>query len=169
MANFDTAVVKTLIHEGGATLVDDPKDKGGLTRFGISQRSYPDLDIRNLSEAQACAIYKEDYWDKVKGDRIDDQAVAEAVFDTAVNMGPRTAGRLLQIALGMDVVDGIIGKKTCALLEQNKLCWIDERKDLFLADFALVKIARYVHICKRNGSQRRFLLGWVSRTLGGVV
>ncbi len=162
MAHFEPAVAKTLIHEGGVTLVDDPKDKGGLTRFGISQRSYPAVDIRKLSEAQAKAIYKQDYWDQVKGDRIDDQAVAEAIFDTAVNMGPRTTVRLVQLVLDIESVDGIIGNKTLAVLQQADT-------SLFMAQFALAKIARYVNICKRNGSQRRFLLGWVNRTLGGIA
>lgn len=162
MATFELAVIKTLIHEGGATLVNDPKDKGGLTRFGISQRSYPDVDIYTLSEAQAKEIYKQDYWDRVKGDRIENQAIAEVIFDTSVNMGPRTTSRLVQMALGMTMVDGIIGNQTLEALRQVDMA-------LFIAQFALSKIARYVNICKRNRSQRRFLLGWVNRTLGGVT
>ncbi|MEE8059566.1 MAG: glycosyl hydrolase 108 family protein [Pseudomonadales bacterium] len=162
MADFEPAVTKTLIHEGGATLVDDPADKGGLTRFGISQHSYPELDIRKLTEAQAREIYKRDYWDKIQGDRIARQTVAESIFDSAVNMGPRTAARLTQLALGMEPVDGIIGNNTQALLQQ-----VDE--PLFLAQFALAKIARYAHICQRNASQKRFLLGWINRSLGGIA
>ncbi len=60
MSDFDTAVTKTLIHEGGSRVTDDPDDRGGLTRYGISQRSYPDLDIRNLTEDQAKEVYKRD-------------------------------------------------------------------------------------------------------------
>lgn len=57
-------------------------------KYGISQRSYPNVDIRNLTEQQAKAIYKRDYWDKVKADDINSQVIAENIFDTAVNMGP---------------------------------------------------------------------------------
>ncbi len=161
MANFEQAVVKTLIHEGGAKITDDPNDRGGLTRYGISQRSYPNVDIRNLSETQAKEIYKADYWDKIQGDAINDQAIAEAIFDTAVNMGPRTTARLVQLALDIEPVDGIIGNQTVASLQQVN-------NGSFIAQFTLAKIARYVAICQRNSSQRRFLLGWINRALGAA-
>ena len=116
MADFEAAIVKTLINEGGAKVTDDPEDRGGLTKFGISQRSYPNVDIRNLTEQQAKEIYKRDFWDKVKADDIQSQEMAENLFDTAVNMGPRTASRLAQLALDIEPIDGIIGQKTIAAL-----------------------------------------------------
>ena len=59
--NFDIAFSRLIDSEGGLT--DNPKDPGGLTKFGISQRSYPDIDIRNLTLDQAKAIYLRDFWD----------------------------------------------------------------------------------------------------------
>src|SRR5215468_2796972 len=82
MASFDLAVAKTLIREGGARFTDNPDDRGGATKYGISQRAYPNEDIANLTEDQAKAIYKQDYWDRVSGDKLKSQAVAENVFDT---------------------------------------------------------------------------------------
>ncbi len=162
MADFNIAVTKTIIHEGGARITDDPDDSGGLTKYGISQRSYPNLDIRNLTEEQAKEVYKRDYWDKVKGDDIANQEVAGNIFDTAVNMGPRTASRLVQVALDLQPVDGIFGPMT--LNAVNKA-----NSELFLAEFTLAKIARYAHICNKNRSQKKYLLGWVNRALGGVA
>lgn len=162
MANFDKAVMKTLINEGGATITNDPNDRGGLTKYGISQQSYPNVDIRNLTEEEAKNIYKRDYWDKVQGDSIQSQKVAENIFDTAVNMGSKTASRLVQLALEVEPVDGIIGNITLGVLNKAE-------PEIFIAEYTLAKIARYAHICNRNSSQRKYLLGWVNRALGGVA
>lgn len=97
-----------LSYEGG--LVDNPADPGGLTNFGISSRSYPSVDIRNLTRADAESIYRRDYWDAIHGDELPGP-LAVAVFDSAVNQGAGTAKRMLQIALKV-TVDGVIGPKT---------------------------------------------------------
>ena len=47
MSDFDKAFELVIGHEGG--LVDHPADPGGLTKYGISKRAYPNLDIRNLT------------------------------------------------------------------------------------------------------------------------
>ena len=159
MADFNTAVVKTLVREGGGRITDDPNDRGGLTKYGISQHSYPLVNIRALTEAQARGIYKADFWDKVRGDDITSQIVAESLFDTAVNMGVKTASRLAQYSLGIDA-DGIIGSGSVAAING-----IDE--PLFLANFTLGKISRYVNICLKDKSQEKYLLGWVRRSLEG--
>src|SRR3954469_15367877 len=96
MADFNAAVAKTLAREGGGKVTEDPSDHGGLTKYGIAQRSYPLLNIRMLTEEQARGIYKSDFWDKVRGDELTDQIVAESLFDAAVNMGVKTAVRLAQ-------------------------------------------------------------------------
>lgn len=53
MANFNDAIVKTLAKEGGAKFTDIAGDRGGATKYGISQAAYPNVDIRNLTEASA--------------------------------------------------------------------------------------------------------------------
>ena len=62
MADFEKAVEFVLRMEGG--YVNDPKDPGGETNFGIAKKSYPGVDIKNLTEEQAEEIYKRDYWEK---------------------------------------------------------------------------------------------------------
>lgn len=95
---FDIAFDRLLGHEGG--YVNDPKDPGGETKWGISKRSYPDLDIKNLSRDDAKAIYLRDFWNRVDADRLPD-GVAFQMFDFAVNSGIETAVRYLQRALGV--------------------------------------------------------------------
>jgi len=94
MADFNKCIGKTLAHEGGAKYTNDPTDRGGETKYGISKRSYPQEDIKNLTEERAKELYKRDYWDRIRGDDIKDEAIAFNIFDCAVNMGVRTASRL---------------------------------------------------------------------------
>lgn len=107
---FDDAVALVLGHEGG--YVDHPSDPGGKTKYGISQRAYPHLDIARLTVDDAIAIYRRDYWDRMRMDVLPDVVRAD-LFDTAVNSGPGTAARLLQRAVGV-AEDGVIGAVTLA-------------------------------------------------------
>ncbi len=89
MADFEKAVAVVLRHEGG--YVNDPDDPGGETNYGISKRAYPHLDIARLTVEQAKAIYRADYWERIAGDSLTSQHYANALLDTAVNMGVRVA------------------------------------------------------------------------------
>ncbi|HWV15512.1 MAG TPA: glycosyl hydrolase 108 family protein [Cellvibrio sp.] len=162
MASYNDAIVITLAREGGSRFTDIANDRGGATKYGISQAAYPTLDIPNLTEQQARDIYKRDYWDRIRGDDIQSQIIAENIFDTAVNMGTRTASRLVQITLSITPADGIIGSESLAVINQQ-----DEKN--FVAYFTLAKIARYAKICMDDRSQSKFLLGWINRALGGEV
>lgn len=112
MTTFDKVIDFVLTHEGGATITEDPMDPGGLTKYGISQRAHPLLNIRMLTEEAARQIYREDYWNKIRGDELP-PALAVVVFDCAVNQGPHAAIRILQQAVGVND-DGILGPKTLA-------------------------------------------------------
>lgn len=102
-ANFDKAFVIVVGIEGG--LVDDPADPGGLTKFGISKRRYPDLDIRNLTVEQAKAIYLRDYWNTHNLDKLE-YGKALLVFDCAVNGGNHQ--RWYSMFGGYDLKDFIV-------------------------------------------------------------
>lgn len=82
--------------EGG--YVNDPKDPGGETKWGISKRAYPHLDIKNLSRDDVKPIYYTDYWQKLG---LDSQPwkIAYPAFDTGVNLGVFAASGLLKTAL----------------------------------------------------------------------
>ena len=95
---FDTACDRLLGHEGG--YVNDPNDPGGETNWGISKRSYPQVNIKALTRDDAKAIYQRDFWDRIHADLLPD-GVAFQAFDFAVNSGIETAIRCLQRALGV--------------------------------------------------------------------
>jgi lysozyme family protein len=108
--NFEHAFAIVIGHEGG--YVNHPSDPGGETKYGISKRSYPALDIATLTLDDARAIYRRDYWNRIKGDDLPPH-VAVQVFDAAVNHGCGQAIRLLQRACGVSE-DGLIGPVTLA-------------------------------------------------------
>lgn len=106
--NFDVAFERLLGHEGG--YVDNPRDPGGETKYGISRRSYPGEDIAGMTLERAKAIYRRDYWGPAGCDAVPD-ALRFDLFDAAVNSGVPAAIRLLQRAVG-EVQDGVLGPLT---------------------------------------------------------
>mgnify|MGYP000927983872 CR=1 FL=1 len=108
--NFDQAFDYVIGKEGGET--NDPDDNGGHTKFGISKKAFPDLDIASLTLEQAKQIYLREYWDKVRGDELPD-GLGFLLFDCAVNQGTRTSVKFLQRALRV-TDDGVIGPATIA-------------------------------------------------------
>lgn len=94
--DFETAFGRLIGFEGG--LSNNPQDPGGLTKYGISQKAFPNLDIANLTLDQAKAIYKQQYWDEIRADTLPDP-VRYVAFDAAVNNGVNRANVWLQLAL----------------------------------------------------------------------
>lgn len=111
--NFDVAINRVLSSEGG--YVNNPADPGGETKWGISKRSYPMLDIATLTREDAIEIYKHDFWVAGQMDKMPD-AVAFNALDFAVNSGIQTALRKLQEAIGV-ADDGHIGPVTMAAMQ----------------------------------------------------
>jgi lysozyme family protein len=129
---FDQAFEKLIGHEGG--YVNHPNDPGGETKFGISKRAYPNVDIKNLTLDKAKTIYKSDYW---IASGCEDVAVEIRfhLFDAAVNSGVGQAKKWLQVALGVEA-DGQIGPKT---------------REAIAAMDPLVLVSRY------NGARLKFM------------
>lgn len=150
--SFERAIAFVLEHEGG--YVDNPDDRGGRTKFGISARAYPDVDIRNLTVSDAMDIYAEDYWRPIKGDKLP-MGVDVVVLDYAVHSGVRHAVQALQRAVGARP-DGVIGPGTLSLVAHRR----PRELALELARFRLNLLVRLV---KQNPSQLVFLEGWMSR------
>ena len=111
--NFDDAFEALIGHEGG--YVNDPRDPGGETKFGISKRTYKSVDIKNLTLDQAKAIYRRDYWAPAGCDNLP-EAVRFDVFDAAVNSGLGQAIRFLQRAAGV-ADDGRLGPVSLAAIQ----------------------------------------------------
>lgn len=110
MPAFETAFEVVVGHEGG--YCNDANDPGGETKFGISRRAYPTLDIAALTLEDARAIYRRDYWNRVQADALP-PPLALLVFDAAVNNGVGAAIRWLQMAAKVRV-DGVLGPATLA-------------------------------------------------------
>lgn len=118
-SNFDRALKAVLLWEGG--YVHHPKDPGGRTNFGVTQTVYndwrvgsglPERSVRDITPAEVMAIYRANYWNRVKGDDLP-AGVDYCVFDFAVNSGVSRASHYLQEAVGV-ASDGRIGPMTLA-------------------------------------------------------
>lgn len=117
---WDFVFDQVLGHEGAySSIRSDPGNwtggKVGVgkllgTKYGIAANTYPDLDIKNLTVAQAKAIYKRDFWDRLRCDELP-EGVDLAVFDSGVNSGRSRAAKWLQASVDV-AVDGILGPAT---------------------------------------------------------
>lgn len=138
--------------EGG--YVDDVNDRGGETKFGISKRSYPDLNISKLTLKDAQEIYWRDYW---LANRCPDfpEPLAVALFDGAVNHGVKASTKAMQRALGV-LADGVIGPITLSRAQRS-----DCRNILinYLANRAQI----YHTLMISDPSQSAFSAGWFRR------
>lgn len=106
--NFKSSLDALFHWEGG--YVDDPNDPGGKTKYGISKRAYPDVDIFKLTKKKAGEIYYNDYWEPCGCEDLP-AGMDLLVFDTAVNCGTGTAVKMLQESVG-STVDGVYGPNT---------------------------------------------------------
>jgi len=154
MADFDISFKKTMNFEGG--YVNDPDDRGGETKYGISKKSFPNLNIRELTLNEAKDLYRNNYWDKIEGNFIHNQELADLLFDTAVNIGLTGSVKMLQRILGIND-DGIVGSITLKHINQYK-------ESECLADrYRLARIKYYYDIT--NKKNKKFFYGWIRRTL----
>lgn len=110
MDYFNDFIQRILSHEGG--YVHNVNDLGGETKFGISKRSYPNLNIKDLTRDAAIEIYKRDFWERYSCSKLP-QELAFQVLDAAINHGGGNAIRWLQRAAGV-VDDGVIGPLSLA-------------------------------------------------------
>lgn len=168
MADFTPAFEKMIHDEGGYQLTDIPGDRGGMTYAGIARKPNPDwagwafVDRKDFGGATQLVreFYKANFWDRIRGDDITVQPIAETIFNFAVNTGTGVAIKLAQLIVGV-TPDGAIGPKT---VERLNICTAEK----FLPAYALAKISRYAQICNKDRGQSKFLLGWINRTLAGL-
>lgn len=141
--------------KGNPIAEHDPDDPGGLTKFGIDQRSHPNVDIRRLTKADASAIYHRDYWLPVRADDLP-FPVGEVVFDIAVNNGKSRAAKWLQQILGVPQ-DGYIGPVTLDAVSQANPHTVAAR--------LIAKRSGFYKAIAR-GRKAKFLKGWLNRNEG---
>ena len=159
MASFKVACDLMIAHEGG--YCNHPLDNGGPTKYGITIKTLTihrfrpctPLDVQNLAEDEARAIYKKSYWDPLFGEQIRSQPMANMLFDQAVNRGVKGALKTLQVILHQKV-DCIMGPETMNALNAAN-CAVKYFKACQM---------EYVGIVLGNPSQKEFLRGWLRRT-----
>lgn len=144
--DFNTAFDRLMGNEGG--YVNNPADPGGETNWGISKRSYPDVDIQGLTRDGAKAIYLRDFW-RVLGDV--NPALKFQAFDFAVNSGVQTAIRKLQAAIGV-ADDGHWG-----LVSATRLAGFD------LSDALMLYIGQRLRFWASLSTVKTFGAGWMNR------
>jgi lysozyme family protein len=147
MTSFTKAVGLILEREGG--YVNDPKDPGGETNFGISKRQYPAVDIKALTREAAIAIYKRDYWLPCKCDDLP-WPLSLFIFDAAVNQGVLPAKKMLQKAIDV-AQDGIFGPVTMNRAKRATLVQV--------ARFMALRTMRY----QGTRNYDKFGEGWLVR------
>ena len=155
MSKFDEIIEVVLEHEGG--YVNDPKDPGGETNFGIAKRSHPDVDIKNLTKEGAKEIYKEVYWDNNKVESLPED-LWHIYFDCCVNMGKSRAVKILQQAAngkGANIdVDGGLGPNTLKAISNVEL----DRVRAY-------RVKYYADLVTKKPDLERFYFGWFKRAL----
>lgn len=169
-----------LRREGG--YVDDPADKGGATNLGISLRYARGIgldldadgdtdaaDILAVTPAVARMLYGADFWFTPGLDKLP-EALAEPVFDMAVNSGPARAIIALQdaintvirqhkLSLPLLVSDGRIGRLTRRAAAEA----VTADLPMLLTAFVTERVQYLTTIAARTPSQMRFLPGWLAR------
>ncbi len=168
--------------EGG--YVNHPADRGGPTRFGITEavaRAHGYAGpMKWLPREEAAAIYRRLYWLRPRLDAIADRSprLAAELFDTGVNMGPAVAATFLQRALtalnrnGQDypdlVPDGRIGEPTTAALDAFLAARGDMGETVLLRAIEALQGERYLRLAERRPANEAFLYGWLANRIGSV-
>ena len=140
--------------EGGERPVTD---SGGLTRYGIAQRSHPSVDVAKITRADAVAIYRRDYWATLKADLLP-PALALLLFAAAVNAGNYHAVRILQRAVGV-TQDGVVGQQT--LLAVRRFSSPLELR----VRFNTFWLKSYFDLAREKPYYQQWLDGWTRRVL----
>ncbi|MEM9276771.1 MAG: glycosyl hydrolase 108 family protein [Cyanobacteria bacterium P01_F01_bin.143] len=148
--SFDSAINIVFKWEGG--YVYHPDDPGGETNHGITKRSFPKLDIKNLTKKEAKEIYHQYFWEPAKCDYIPTQ-LSILVFSASVQHGVDRAIKILQKCLSVKV-DGDIGPKTLTAIRGSNIKSISQ-------EFTVRRILFYT----RLKPWHVFGLGWMRRVI----
>lgn len=156
--SFKKCIPIILKHEGG--YVNNPNDPGGETNFGISKRSFPEINIKLLTPVKAADIYYHYYWLPMKLDKIINENIQLELFDFGVNAGKfRAIKKAQQICMIKE--DGIIGKQTIEA--------INNYKDDFVKDYKHLRKVYYEYIANKNPKLKGFLKGWLKRVDNNIL
>lgn len=145
-----------ILREGGSKETDDPSDKGGRTKFGISEKSNPEAwKDGEVTRDEARKIYHQKYLKPFEG--LEREDFYEQIVDFGVTSGPRLAIQKLQEILNVNV-DGVLGSDTLAKVQVSRETGINN-------NLAASRIKMIGRIVQKNPSQLKFLSGWLNRAL----
>lgn len=147
---------RLLKYEGG--YVNDPADPGGETKFGISKRSYPKLDIKNLTGDYAKEIYLRDYYNPMCISQILDDRIAWQLFDFGVNAGVARSVKTIQKIIGVPITEKMTP------LTVNQINLFKDEYPLY-AHFMSKRLMHYFMISELNPAKKKFIKGWIFRTM----
>ena len=166
IVRFNEAWARTMRWEGGPSVHTVPGDPGGTTKWGISQRAFPELNIPELDQLTAMEITENRYWDPVRADELPAE-LRWHVFDFGFNAGVGTSIKSLQMAVnlcrqahGRDDflhVDGVMGPKTLAGVDE-------QRPDRLVRVFKAYRIEHYMILAETG--RAKFIHGWLRRAEG---
>lgn len=176
MQTLRERLINELIDREGS-YVDNPDDSGGPTRYGITQAKAREWgytgEMASLPLELAKRIYTHDYWDTTNLDRLADlwPKIAEELFDSGVNCGPRTAARWLQRSLNAlndrqrihrDLaVDGIIGNQSVAAISAYLRARNADGQIVLLRALNGLQTAHYITLAERREKDEQFMHGWL--------
>lgn len=159
---IDEIITDILKAEGWDTYTNDPTDRGGPTKWGITQKAWSEFvghdasedEIKAITENQARIFYEKLY---VKAPRFDQlpPLLAPMVTDCGVNHGVRAASKWVQRAVGAKQ-DGWIGPKTLDAVTSTNLLAIYIRVCSYRSRL-------YAHIVKHDVTQVKYIQGWANR------
>lgn len=186
MAQFSISYRKTSGHEGG--YANHPSDRGGETYRGIARKRWQDWegwpivdrlktesdfpqnleidpDISNL----VVKFYHDNFWSQINGDAIQQQEIADELYDTGVNMGTGFSVKILQSSLNIlnknqqlynDIPeDGKVGQQTLGAIS----AFLGTRNlELLLKVMNVAQGCKYLTLLQ-DPSQEAFALGWFNR------
>ncbi|MFZ0887215.1 MAG: glycosyl hydrolase 108 family protein [Candidatus Binataceae bacterium] len=160
-AEFLGAVANLLGNEGG--YIDDPEDPGGETKWGISKREYPDLDIKNLGRAAAIAIYYRDWWMRYRYDALPAEVGAK-IFNLAVDIGPGPAAICLQRALRANQAWWRDEFPNIGPMTKETTGRVYAREPAALMAALRSELASWYRVeAMRQNKDKEFLKGWLNR------
>lgn len=129
---FEKAIKFTLKWEDGYS--NDPNDPGGETNYGISKRSYPNEDIKNMTPERARKIYYENYWLRAGCDKLPEPWDV-MVLDAAVHHGVSRAKTLYEDSTDWDWEDFLLRRITfmskCKKADLYMWGWANRVIDLY--------------------------------------
>lgn len=170
MADIKIALKRLTKWEGGFS--NDADDPGGATRWGITEatarRHGYNGKMAELPYETAVDIYRKDYWAPLALDYVNDQDIANQLFQAAVNQGAGLWQHNLQRACNAVLMedpqlkmDGIIGTATLAAIEKI----IQEKRDKaeLSMHLYLFQVRRYEEVIEKNLNLKKYRNGWLNR------